>query len=176
MNVNQIIITIIVLLIDIYIFSNTQEIQKPEYTCTCAKTSHVKKISQNIIIIIGLNLLVMIGMFLLSTNYHPVFSPLVMLASLIGAGAQIHYIYLMITYINELKKTDCKCVDQNFMNTIYYYAWTRAFLLVLGVIILIGFFVMALFYKNKSMVNPNPNLNSIPQSSVKKSVSKSLKK
>ena len=68
MNVLSAITSIIILLIDLYIFRNTQEIQKPEYACKCAKTSHVKKISQNIIIIIGLNLLVMVGMLLLSTE------------------------------------------------------------------------------------------------------------
>ncbi len=174
MNVLSAITSIIVLLIDLYIFHNTQEIQKPDYACTCAKTSHVKKISQNIIIIIGLNLLVMVGMLLLSTEYHPVFSPLLVLVSLVGIGAQIHYIYLMITYLNELKKTDCKCVDQNFMNTIYYYAWTRVFLLALSVVILIGALIVVAFLKNKSM--GNTNLNSPPKSSFKKAVSKSLKK
>ncbi len=126
---------IIILMIDVYIFQSMQEIKQDNYECKCAQTYHVRKISETIIIIIGLQLLISIITFILMTGtFIPSVIALLSLSMMVVAGMQIYYIYLMITYLSELKKNNCMCVNKNVTDVLFYYAWARIASLVLGVI------------------------------------------
>lgn len=143
MNSNRItymIVPIIMLMIDVYIFHSMQEIKQDNYQCKCAQTSHVSKISQTIIIIIGLQLLTSIITFVLMMGtFIPSIMGLLSLIMIVVTGMQIYYIYLMITYLSDLKKNNCTCVNTNVTDVLFYYAWTRIALLVMGAITFIMF-------------------------------------
>ena len=171
MNIAPTITSIICFLIDLYILYNTQEILKPEYTCTCAKTYHVKSISQSIMIIIGLNFIVLTSMFLLSSGYNKLFHPLLILLSFVGICVQVYYLYLMITYINELKKNNCECVDPTFVNTVYYYAWTRIALAVAGFIMVL---ILLLVFKSNFMSTKPLSSSELKKLDLPKSIKKKL--
>jgi hypothetical protein len=171
MNIIPSITSIISFLIDLYILRNTQEILKPEYKCTCAKTSHVKLISQSIMIIIGLNFIVLTSMFLLSSTYHKIFHPLLIFLSFIGICVQVYYIYLMITYVNELKKNNCDCVNPTFVNTVYYYSWTRLILAVGGIIMML---LLLLVFKSNFMSTKPLSSSELKKFDLPKSIKKKL--
>ena len=147
-NLFTVLISIIILLIDIYIFRNTQEIQKPGYACQCGNTYQIKRISQTILTIIGLNLLLLITLFIINILmskqlYQSIkmISILVMFISSFNICIQAYYLYLMITYVNDLDNQGCTCVNPNFVSTVRYYSWTRlsiAILSIIGVIIMIA--------------------------------------
>ncbi len=131
----SIIMAIIILMIDVYIFQSMQEIKQSNYQCKCAQTYHVSKISESILIIIGLQLLTSIITFvLMSGTFAPSVIALLSLIMLAAAGMQIYYIYLMITYLSDLKKNNCTCVNKNLTDVLFYYAWARIAALVLGTI------------------------------------------
>jgi hypothetical protein len=146
------IMMIIILMIDVYIFQSMQEIKQDNYQCKCAQTTHVSKISETIMIIIGLQLLVSIITFILmSGTFIPSIIGLLSLSMIVIAGMQIYYIYLMITYLSDLKKNNCTCVNTNVTDVLFYYAWARVAALILGVIT----FIMFIFIiKNRSQQPP----------------------
>jgi chromate transport protein ChrA len=164
------------LMIDVYIFHSMQTIKSDNYECKCAQTSHVSKISQTIIIIIGLQLLMSIISFILMTGtFVPSIMGLVSLIMIVVTGMQIYYIYLMITYLRDLKKNNCTCVNTNVTDVLFYYAWARVALLVLGVIT----FIMVMYIVRN--IAPQPTISaskikSITNSLNKMSNSKSSKK
>jgi hypothetical protein len=134
-------ISIIILLIDIYIFRNTQEIQKPGYACQCGNTYQIKRISQTILTIIGLTLLLFISLFiikiLMSKQLYQsikILSILIMFISLFNIGLQAYYLYLMITYVYDLDNHGCTCVDSNFVSIVKYYSWTRLLIAIFSII------------------------------------------
>ena len=139
MNGNNIFIilsTALFLAIDYYIFHNVSEMQKDEYPCNCAKTSHLKNISKIIIIMSALQLINLIISFTLTISKQvlmiiKVFS----IVSLIIIGAELYYIYNMLSYLNNLNTVNCTCVDKNFTNVMYYYAWTKLVTFILMIIL-----------------------------------------
>jgi hypothetical protein len=179
MNYNRIpsiIMMIIILMIDVYIFQSMQEISKDNYQCKCAQTTHVSKISHTIITIIGLQLLVSIITFILmSGTFIPSIIGLLSLSMVVIAGIQIYYIYLMITYLSDLKKNNCTCVNKNVTDVLFYYAWARVAALILAVIT----FIMFIFIiKNRAQQPPlsATQIKSMTNSMNKMSNSKSSKK
>ena len=179
MNSNKIpsiIMMIIILMIDVYIFQSMQEIKQDNYQCKCAQTYHVSKISETIIIIIGLQLLLSIITFILMVEtFIPSIMGLLSLLMIVVTGMQIYYIYLMITYLSDLKKNNCTCVNKNVTDVLFYYAWARVALLVIGVIT----FIMVMFIvRNLSQQPPlsASKIKSITNSLNKMSNSKSSKK
>jgi hypothetical protein len=171
MNSNRIpsiIMMIIILMIDVYIFQSMQEIKQDNYECKCAQTYHVRKISETIIIIIGLQLLISIITFILMTGtFIPSVIALLSLSMMVVAGMQIYYIYLMITYLSELKKNNCMCVNKNVTDVLFYYAWARIATLVLGVIT----FIMAMYMIRNISAQPTLSAKSITKMSTGKSSS-----
>jgi hypothetical protein len=179
MNSNKIpsiIMMIIILMIDVYIFQSMQEIAKDNYECKCAQTYHVTKISQTIIIIIGLQLLLSIITFLLMTGtFVQSIMGLLSLLMIVVTGMQIYYIYLMITYLSDLKKNNCTCVNKNVTDVLFYYAWARILTLVIGVIA----FIMVMYIVRNIPSQPTlsaSKIKSITNSLNKMSNSKSSKK
>jgi hypothetical protein len=174
MNSNKIpsiIMMIIILMIDVYIFQSMQEISKDNYECKCAQTYHVSKISQTIIIIIGLQLLISIITFILmSGTFIPLIIGLFSLSMLVVTGMQIYYIYLMITYLSDLKKNNCTCVNTNVTDVLFYYAWARVALLVLGAII----FIMVMYIVRN--IAPQPTLSANEIKSMTNSMTKISKR
>ena len=152
MNFLSIIPGLIMLLIDIYIFRHAKEIQKPGYQCQCGNTYQVNRMSTTIITIISLNLFIMIMSLLMSilVNRTPklmVFAILVLFVFLASIIFQIYYIYLMITYVDDLKKHKCECVDKTFVDTVYYYGWGR---LIIGVLGIVSVILLTLLFKKRS--------------------------
>jgi len=100
--------------------------QKEGYQCKCAKTWQLKNISQVIIANIAIQLVNAItAFFLIGTNQASMAFKMLALVSVFGFGFQIYYLYLMISYINQLKNTNCSCVDDKFTRVMTYYAWTK---------------------------------------------------
>jgi hypothetical protein len=140
-NLLTILVSLVILLIDIYIFRNTQEIQKPGYACQCGNTYQIKRISQTILTIIGLTLLLFISLFiikiLMSKQLYQsikILSILIMSISLFNIGLQAYYLYLMITYVYDLDNQGCTCVDPNFVSIVKYYSWTRLLVAIFSII------------------------------------------
>lgn len=153
----SLIMMIIILMVDVYIFQSMQEIKQDNYQCKCAQTYHVRKISETIMIIIGLQLLMAIIPFILMTGiFTQAMIGLLSLTMLVVSGMQIYYIYLMITYLSELKKNNCVCVNKNVTDVLFYYAWARIAVLVLGVIS-----VAMLMYIMRSGPQPTLSTNEI---------------
>ncbi len=155
----SLLISIIILFIDVFIFRNTQEIQKPGYTCQCANTYQIKRISQTILTIISLNLLLLVGMLMINiltknnvsfTASIKMFSVIIMIISLCNIFLQAYYLYLMITYVNDLDNNKCSCVDQTFVSTVKYYSWTRLSVAVLSILMV----VMILAFMPKNTLKP----------------------
>ena len=81
----------------------------------------------------------------------------------------------MITYLSDLKKNNCTCVNKNVTDVLFYYAWARVAALILAVIT----FIMFIFIiKNRSQQPPlsATQLKSMTNSMNKMSNSKSSKK
>jgi len=151
MNFLSLIPGLIILLIDIYIYRNAKEIQQPGYKCQCANTYKINRISSTIITIISLNLFIMLITLLMNTlvkRKPKVMIVLVLFLFIIVAlfALQIYYIYLMITYVDDLKEHKCECVDKTFVNTVYYYGWGR---LIIGLFGAISIILLSLFFKKK---------------------------
>jgi uncharacterized protein YneF (UPF0154 family) len=145
-------------MIDVYIFQNMQTIKADNYECKCAQTYHVTKISQTIMIIIGLQLLISIITFvLMSGTFIPSIMGLLSLSMIVIAGMQIYYIYLMITYLKDLKKNNCTCVNKNITDVLFYYAWARVAALVIGVIT----FIMVMYIMRNIATQPTLSANEI---------------
>lgn len=166
MNSNKIpsiIMMIIILMIDVYIFQSMQEIKQDNYQCKCAQTFHVSKISETIMIIIGLQLLISIITFILmSGTFIPLIIGLLSLSMVVIAGMQIYYIYLMITYLRDLKKNNCMCVNKNVTDVLFYYAWARIAALILGVIT----FIMVMYLMRN--ISSQPALSASEMKSMNK--------
>jgi hypothetical protein len=169
----SLIATIISLMIDVYIFRSMQDIKKDDYECKCAKTEHVQKISNTIIVIISLQILLSIISLLISSELlNSTLISLTIIPILGVVGVQIYYLYLMISYLNDLKKHNCTCVNKTVTDVLFYYAWGRVILLVITFIMVL--FAMWLISKmNSSQQLSVPQLKSLTKSTKS---TKSLKK
>lgn len=152
MNFLSVVPALIILLIDIYIFRNAKDIQKPGYKCQCGNTYQINRMSTVIITIISLNLFMMIMSLLMGilVNRIPklmMFAILVLCVFIASIVFQIYYIYLMITYVDDLKKDKCECVDKTFVDTLYYYGWGR---LIIGVLGMLSMILLLLFFKKRA--------------------------
>lgn len=135
----SIIMMVVILAIDVYIFLSMQDINKDTYQCKCAQTSHVKKISDAIIVIIGMQLLVSLMTFVvISGKKHPIIRLFTILPVLVSLLVKMYYIYLMFTYLDDLKTNKCMCVDKKVTDTVFYYSWARLLLLLVIFMIFIG--------------------------------------
>ena len=176
MNILAILLSIIYLFIDVYIYRTSQSMLDSNYQCKCGQTWQIKRLTEIIFSIICIQLGVLIISFVMTlignNTALMIVSKLLGLGMIALLGLQIYYIYLMITYVNDLKQNKCLCVDETFTNTLFYYGWFKIISLVMAIIIftiLIFFFYVA--YKGSK----NPELNSASTSSIKKSFKKSSK-
>ena len=151
MKVLPVVILVVILFIDYYIFNNVMAMQKEGYQCKCAKTWHLKNISQVIIANIAIQLINAIAAFILMS--HPSSSKgfMIGLVGIIGLGIQIYYLYLMISYINQLKNTNCACVEDKFTNIMSYYAWAKVYFFMVVILAGIMFAVGISMMKMKSL-------------------------
>jgi len=176
MNILAILLSIIYLFIDVYIYRTSQSMLDSNYQCKCGQTWQIKRLTEIIFTIICIQLGVLIISFvmtLISNNTAlMVISKLLGLAMIGLFGLQIYYIYLMITYINDLKENKCLCVDETFTNTLFYYGWFKIISLVLATLLII--FTMFVFFKAIKN-SKTPQLNLASTSSIKKSFKKSSK-
>ena len=141
MNVVSLILSIIYLFIDIYIYKTSMSMLDTNYACKCGQTWQLKQLSNTIFTIISLQfgligimlILLLLQSMLTTPNmiFLKVMMVLIGLIALALMGLQIYYIYLMITYINDLKKNKCICVDKNYTDTLFYYGWFKICLIVL---------------------------------------------
>jgi hypothetical protein len=141
------IVPLIVLIIDVYIFRHIQDIKKENYQCKCGQTWQINKISDIIISVISIQLVnLIIQLYLTSQPKISIVISLMALLTLVSFGVQIYYIYLMFSYLNDLKKNDCKCVDKTLVNTLFYYSYFKVIMfiigLIVGLIVLLSFFFM----------------------------------
>ena len=146
------VLSIIILIIDVYIFRHVQTIKRDDYQCKCGKTWQVNKISDMIIAIISISLVnLIIQLFLSSYPGNRMIISLMTLVSFVSFGIQIYYIYLMISYLNDLKKTNCKCVDTTLVDTMFYYSYGKIALMSIA---LIAFIVLIFMIKNATQPIP----------------------
>ena len=141
MNVVSLILSIIYLFIDIYIYKTSMSMLDTNYACKCGQTWQLKQLSNTIFTIISLQfgligimlILLLLQSMLTTPNmiFLKVMMVLIGLIALALMGLQIYYIYLMITYINDLKKNKCICVDKTYTDTLFYYGWFKICLIVL---------------------------------------------
>jgi hypothetical protein len=115
------------------------KIQDKTNTCTCANTWHTKRISNIIMIIIGVQVLLLL-MFMIFANQKSQRMQLVAsFFSLVLFGVHIYYAYVMVSYIMQLQNDKCSCLDSTFKTTFTVYAIVRV---VMSVIAIIGLFLL----------------------------------
>ena len=178
MNVVSLILSIIYLFIDIYIYKTSMSMLDTNYACKCGQTWQLKQLTNIIFSIISLQfgligimlILVLLQSMLTAPNmtFLKVMMVLMGLIALALMGLQIYYIYLMITYVDDLKKNKCMCVDKTYTDTLFYYGWFKIVLIVLLIFISI---INAVQMK----MNPQSKLNSQQVKSISNSFKKSLK-
>jgi hypothetical protein len=141
MNIVSLILSIIYLFIDIYIYRTSMSMLDTNYACKCGQTWQLKQLSNTIFTIISLQLGLIVIMLILTLlqsmltvpnmTFIKVMMLLMGLIALALMGLQIYYIYLMLTYVNDLKKNKCVCVDKTYTDTLFYYGWFKIILIVL---------------------------------------------
>ena len=133
------VISLIVLVFDLYILYNMYKIQDQTNQCTCANTWHTKRITNVIMIIIGIQVLLLI-MFMIFANQKSKTMQLVAgLFSLLLFGVHIYYAYIMVSYIMQLQKDKCSCLDPAFKTTFMIYTIVRV---IMSVLAIIGLFIL----------------------------------
>jgi len=133
------VISLIVLVFDLYILYNMYKIQDQTNQCTCANTWHTKRITNIIMIIIGIQVLLLI-MFMIFANQKSKTMQLVAgLLSLVLFGVHIYYAYIMVSYIMQLQKDNCSCLDTAFKTTFMIYTIVRV---IMSVLAIIGLFIL----------------------------------
>lgn len=179
MNIVSLILSIIYLFLDVYIYRTSMTMLDDNYACKCGQTWQLKQLSNTIFTIISLQF-GLIGIMLILTLLQSmltipnmnVLKIMMVLMGLIGLalmGLQIYYIYLMITYVNDLKKNKCMCVDKNYTDTLFYYGWFKITLTVLLV-------VLGIVNVIKMKTNPEPQqLNQEQLKSISHLLKKSQK-
>ena len=176
MNILAILLSIIYLFIDVYIYRTSQSMLDTNYQCKCGQTWQIKRLTEIIFSIICIQLGVLIISFVMTlignNTALMIVSKLLGLGMIALLGLQIYYIYLMITYVNDLKQNKCLCVDETFTNTLFYYGWFKIISLVMAIIILT---VLIFFFYVALKASKNPELTPSTTSSIKKSFKKSSK-
>lgn len=176
MNILAILLSIIYLFIDVYIYRTSQSMLDSNYQCKCGQTWQIKRLTEIIFSIICIQLGVLIISFVMTlignNTALMIVSKLLGLGMIALLGLQIYYIYLMITYVNDLKQNKCLCVDETFTNTLFYYGWFKIISLVMAIIILT---VLIFFFYVALKASKNPELTTSTTSSIKKSFKKSSK-
>jgi hypothetical protein len=169
MNILSVILPLIYLFLDLYIYKTSLSMLDSNYQCKCGQTWQLKQLSDVIFTIISLQVsLIVIALILTSLNTISnmyVLKGLILFVGLIGLalmGLQIYYIYLMITYVNDLKKNNCLCVDKTYSDTLFYYGWVKIIFTVL-------LFIMAIVNIMKQPVHSDHELKEM-KSLLKKSL------
>ena len=154
---------IIILMIDVYIFRKFQDIKQNDYQCKCGQTWHVNNISNTIVTIISINLLVLILQLYLTgiDNKTQKMAMVSASVSIVSFSVQIYYLYLMISYLNNLKENKCECVDTTLTTTMFYYSYTRITLMIFGTLLLmiIMLIVIPAMFSNQA-IQPIPTKTS----------------
>lgn len=133
------VLSLIVLVVDLYILYNMYKIQDETNQCTCANTWHTKRITNIIMIIIGVQVLLLV-MFMIFANQKTRTMQLVAsFLSLVLFAVHIYYAYIMVSYIMQLQKDNCSCLDSTFKTTFTVYTIVRV---VMSVIAIIGLFLL----------------------------------
>jgi hypothetical protein len=132
-------LSVIVLIVDLYILSNMYRLQDKSNTCSCANTWHTKRISNIIVIIIGVQVLLLIMFMIFSNQKSQTMQLVAGFLSLGLFGVHIYYAYIMVSYIMQLQNDKCECLDSTFKTTFTIYAIVRV---VMSVLAIIGLFIL----------------------------------
>ena len=188
MNIVSLVLSIIYLFIDIYIYRTSMSMLDTNYACKCGQTWQLKQLSNTIFTIISLQfgligimlILVLLQSMLTIPNmtFIKIMTVLMVLIGFALIGLQIYYIYLMLTYLNDLKKNKCMCVDKTYTDTLFYYGWFKIALSVLFIVIVIVNVIQMKINPQPTKLNPEQvkAISNLLKKSQKHSSSKSSSK
>jgi uncharacterized membrane protein len=131
--------SLIVLVVDLYILYNMYKIQDKTNQCVCANTWHTKRITNVIMIIIGVQVLLLLMFMIFANNKSKTMQLVAAFLSLVLFGVHIYYAYIMVSYIMQLQNDNCSCLDSTFKTTFTVYTFVRV---VMSVLAIIGLFLL----------------------------------
>ena len=113
--------------------------------CKCAQTWQLKELTNIILYVFILQRLILIISFILTflvnDNLKMIVPKIIKFGMIFLLCMQLYYIYLMETYIKDLKTIKCSCVSETFTETLHYYGWLRIILTIISIItVLISFY------------------------------------
>ncbi len=115
------------------------KIQDKTNQCSCANTWHTQRITNVIMIIIGIQILLLIMFMIFANQKTPTMQLVAAFLTLVLFGVHIYYAYVMVSYIMQLQQDKCMCLDSTFKTTFTVYTIVRV---IMAVIAIIGLFIL----------------------------------
>ena len=118
-----ILLSIIIIIFDEYIYHNINHIISEEKECKCAQTEYLPSILKLIRFILVCDIILLLSTILLYQNIKLpyIYEVFIAILAIITLCVQLYYLYLLLRYLTDINISSCNCVDKSFTRILNIY-------------------------------------------------------